>query len=147
MNDSFIEAALTNAANDFLTTGDAPVIGDAFIAWENRNFDNDKASLWASFFYRPNPPVGVTVGLDGFDIQTGFIQIDINAGTNKGTSEVRAWEDKARIFFAAGNNFDYSGYYVTVTETGMGQGRIVDNHFRRSLTVSFRAQLKRQNTT
>ena len=146
--DSNIEGALMIAAKEFLTEGISPVYAvETAIAWENVKSSAVDFENWSSFFYRPNAPIGATVGRDGIDTQTGFIQIDFNVPTDSGISYLRTWEDKARIFFAAGNNFEHRGYHVTITETGMGQGRIVDNHFRRSLTVNFRAQLKRQNTT
>ncbi len=147
MNDSNVEVALMVAVKEFLTTGDAPIYSDEkAIAWENKKSNAPSKKEWSSVYYRPNVPNGATVGQNGKDIQTGFVQIDFNVGTDSGTGYLRTWEDKARIFFAPGNTFDYDGYYVIITETGMNLGRIVVNHFRRSLTVSFRAQLKRQNT-
>jgi len=145
MSDTNVRGALIQAASDFLTTG-TPAIDAGAIAWENRVSDAvSNADLWSSVFYRPNTPEARTVGFNGIDEQTGFLQIDINSPVGEGESQVNAWEDKARSFFAGGNKFTLGNISVLVTSTGMSQGRSVDNHYRKSLTIAFRAQLKRQN--
>ena len=142
--DTNVRGALINAANDFLTVGD-PVLSPSVIAWENRNlkvFQN--VGMWASVFYRPNTPEARTIGRGGIDEQTGFLQIDFNAPQNKGESELNKWENKGREYFSAGNRFSLESTSVLVISVGMTQGRRVENNFRKSLEIAFKAQLKRQ---
>ena len=154
MNDSNVRKALNAAALDFLTvvteidtsTGtiaSLPTIPTDNIAWENRKFKPPVGSLWSSVFYVPNIPEGRTVGVGGIDEINGFIQIDFNIGEDTGDGEINDWEDKARIYFTTGRSFTYDGQNVLVISSGLGQGRTVDNNFRKSLTVAFKAQLNR----
>jgi hypothetical protein len=141
-----VRGALIQAAKEFLTTGELPTMTTGAIAWENRNSKAPQDSaLWASVFYRPNRPEPRTIGLDGINQQTGFLQIDLNAPQGQGESEHNKWENKMSEFFAAGNRFSLETVSVLVTSSGMGQGRPVENHFRKSITVAFTAQLKRKN--
>ncbi len=134
------ERALSQAAKDFLTTG-SPLLPIEAVAWENRKTDAPKKKTWAAFFYRPANPTARTIGRQGIDEMVGFIQIDISVTIDSGTSVHKLWQDKARTFFAPGNSFGD----VHITETGMGQGRIDGNHFKRSITIFFSSNHKRLN--
>lgn len=153
-----IRKALFSGANEFLT-GSATIVtvGETFtaqptldplaIAWPNRNFDPARRGLWASVFYVPNIPEGVTVGQRGQNQITGFLQIDLNAALDAGESVLLDWQRKAGIFFHGGRVFSYNAARVLVVSAGTGQGRTVDNFFRKSITVTFRARLKRVEVT
>lgn len=146
-DDTNVRGALLKAAEDFLTTGDF-AIPKLAIAWENRI---SKAAqdfpLWASVFYRPNNPVSRTIGRNGIDQITGFLQIDLNIPLGTGEKDLIDWESKGREFFAPGNRFSLDSTSVLVTESGIGQGRSIENNFRKSYTVVFKADLKRKNKT
>tara|TARA_A200000159_G_scaffold162979_1_gene188068 strand:- start:22338 stop:22787 length:450 start_codon:yes stop_codon:yes gene_type:complete len=146
-NEKKTQAALIDAAKTFLTEGDTPTLPLASIAWENRIFDDSGKNIWSSFKYTPNQPIARTIGNGGFDDLTGFIQIDFNIPTNSGDYVLREWEDKGREFFTSGTRFENGGHSVLVTSAGMSQGRVVENYFRKSLTVGFKSQLKRKQTT
>ena len=154
MSDSSVRKALNTAALDFLTVvtsistskgviSGLPIIPASHVAWENRDFTAPQGSLWASVFFVPNVPEGRTVGVGGIDEMNGFLQIDFNVGMDAGDSELLSWEDKARIYFTAGTSFKHDNQNVLVLSAGLGQGRIIQNNFRKSLTVAFSAQLKR----
>ena len=154
MADSNVKKALIAAASDFLTVttsidtesgtiADLPIILPANISWENRKFEPPITELWSSVFYVPNNPTGRTVGVGGIDEANGFIQIDLNIPTDSGDEQMNDWEDKARVYFVAGRSFLYAGQSVLVISSGMTQGRVIDNNYRKSLTVFFTAQVKR----
>jgi hypothetical protein len=155
VNDENVRKALVGAASDFLTTletistvaeGDIsglPIITVDSISWENRDFDPRARALWASVFFVPNTPESRTIGNGGYDDMTGFLQIDFNISAGKGIGILMEWERKARIFFHPGRSFSNGGQSALIVATGMGQGRIVQNYYRKSLTISFRSQLKR----
>lgn len=156
--ETFTRAALIQAAKDFLTgstnieTADGTVNGlpsttANLVCWENKKFDPGKKKFWASVFYLPNTPAGRTIGQRGRDEMTGILQIDLNIEPDTGDGAFIEWERKARIFFHAGRVFLQAGHSVIVTGCGMSQGRHVENHFRKSITVSFKSHLKRQQVT
>ena len=157
-NTTQARAILIEAAKDFLsvvvqigtqgeTFADLPIIPVDAIAWENKNFDTQGKELWASVFYRPNQPVSRTIGPGGMDEITGFLQIDLNVKSNSGEAELIAWERKARVYFHAGRYFRKNGDSVIATSSGMSQGRHVENYFRKSLTIAFKAHVKRPQLT
>ena len=154
MSDSNVKKALINSALDFLTVvtdintesgtvSSLPIIPAANIAWENRKFEPPVSDLWSSVFYVPNNPDGRTIGVGGIDEENGFMQIDFSIPTQSGDESLNDWYDKARIFFVAGRSFQYATQNVLVISSGMTQGRVIDNYFRKSLTVFFKAQVKR----
>jgi hypothetical protein len=158
MNASHVKKAMIAAANDFLavttsvdtstgTVSDLPVMATTSISWENRTFDQPASGIWSSVFYVPNIPEGRTVGVGGIDEINGFMQIDLNVATDDGDADLMEWEDKARLYFTSGRSFSYSAQNVLVLSAGLDQGRIVENNFRKSLTVAFKSSLKRHILT
>ena len=151
-------AILIEAAKDFLTGSatintaegvieNLPVIPVGEIAWENKNFDTQGKEIWTSVFYRPNQPVSRTIGPGGMDEITGFLQIDFNVKSDSGENELIAWERKTRVYFHGGRYFRKNGNSVIATSSGMSQGRQVENYYRKSLTVAFKAHVKRPQLT
>lgn len=152
-----VQSALFAAVKNFLTeateistTGglveNLPIIPGDCVAWPNRAFDPAGKPLWVGVHYVPNDPVGRTIGQGGFDQISGFLQIDINVVNDTGESLLTSWRDKARIYFHGGRVFSHNSHFVIVTGCGISQGRHVETHFRQSLTISFRSDLKRAQT-
>lgn len=139
MSDSDAEKALLTAAKTLL---DAQGFASA-TKWENQDFDPSGKTKWASVFFVPNQPEPVTLGVQGDDRQTGFLQIDFNVPQGKGSGQMRTWTDAARQSFVAGKTFTENGQIVRITSAGTGQGRNVDNWFRKSVTIAFRTDLQR----
>tara|TARA_R110002020_G_scaffold472424_2_gene700439 strand:- start:969 stop:1397 length:429 start_codon:yes stop_codon:yes gene_type:complete len=139
MADTDAEVALLIAAKTFLeANGFTGKIG-----WENDSFEPFGKTQWASVFFVPNQPEPVTLGVQGSDRQTGFLQIDLNVPQDTGSGAMRAWQDAARQDFVAGKTFTEAGQAVVIVSTGWTQGRNVDNWFRKSLTVVFRTDFTR----
>ena len=154
IDDTKTRQALIEAAIDFITNNDTldagqfgivtglPTSPIENIAFENQKFDTIDKDPWFSVFYLANTPDKRAIGACGIDVISGFIQIDVNVPEGTGEAVHMEWERKARIYFAAGKAFTYQSHNVLVTSSGMGQGRQVENYFRKSLTVAFRADLR-----
>lgn len=141
MADVNIKKALIEAAKFFLTAqGIDPTNA---VQWENVSFDPVGKHLWASVFYVPNTPEAVTLGAGGQDRTTGFLQIDFNIPQGGGDGPFNDIENAIRAEFIAGKVYTKNGVKVTITQAGLGQGRNVDNWFRKSATIVFRADLPR----
>lgn len=139
MADSDAEIALITAAKTFL---EAQGFTGA-INWENAGFDPAGLTKWASVFFVPNTPEPVTLGVNGDDRQTGFLQIDLSIPQGTGSGVMRAWTDASRQTFVAGKTLTESGQIVRIISAGWTAGRNVDNWYRKSLTVAFRTDLQR----
>ncbi len=139
MADSDAEKALLTAAKAFL---DAQGF-DGNINWENDGFDPSGNSPWASVFFVPNQPDPVTLGVQGSDRQTGFLQIDFNISQGEGSGKMRTWTNAVRQTFVAGKSFTENGQIVIVSSVGYSAGRNVDNWYRKSVTIAFRTDLQR----
>jgi len=159
MSAVYTRKALMAAAKDFLTENESitvvgegeitgfPTVPAASIDWENRKFPIGAKNPWCMVTYNPLSPTGRTIGQRGYDQLVGYVQIDFNIAPDKGTLILTEWEDKGRIYFHPGRVFTYSGQGVTITECGMSAGRHVENFYRKSLTVAFRSQIKRNEVT
>lgn len=139
MADTDAEVALLTAAKTFL---EAQGFTGA-IQWENTEFDPSGQEKWASIFFVPNTPEPVTMGIQGSDRQTGFLQIDLSVPQNTGAGAMRTWQNAARQLFVAGKTFTEAGQIVRVISAGWTPGRPVDNWFRKSLTIAFRTDFQR----
>ncbi|MDB9741459.1 DUF4128 domain-containing protein [Akkermansiaceae bacterium] len=150
INDTKTRAGLIEASIDYITNNETintitglPTALESTVKFENRIFETSNKPVWFSIYYRPNTPISRTIGAHGIDAITGFIQIDINTPENTGESVHIEWEKKARLYFFPGRSFIYDGHKILVTACGMSQGRHVDNYYRKSVTVSFTADLNR----
>lgn len=129
-----------------LLTG-LPIIPAADVSWQNRTFEPEGKEMWASVFFVSNPLDGDTIGEGGRDSLTGFLQIDFNTATFIGEELALEWTEKALNYFPHGRVFSSAGQKVEIIESGISQGRIVDNYYRKSLTAGFRAFASRPVVT
>lgn len=112
-------------------------------AFENVSFTPPSSGLWYSVFYVPNVPAVSTLGDDGEDEVTGFLQIDINAPLGTGEKATNDKVDALRNVFTAGARAIYQGQEVVVVSCGRSSGRTIDSCFRVSVTIQFRANMQR----
>jgi len=111
--------------------------------WENATVDKDGAAKWAKVLFVANQPTAATMGAAGRDQVDGFLQIDLNYRQGVGKAQVKSDFEAFRGYFKAGDHPVNSGQVVTVRNCGRSQGRIVDNWYRVSITVSWYAQIPR----
>ncbi|MDC1268154.1 DUF4128 domain-containing protein [Gammaproteobacteria bacterium] len=140
MAESDIQGALFVAAETFLA---ANGIATSAVAWPNRDFDPAGLALWAAVHYMPNDPVSVTAGSLGRDEETGLIQIDINVPRNTGDSVFRTFRNASRAYFIPGQTFTQNSQDTIIVSCGMSSIRVVDNWFRVSLSIIYRADFYR----
>lgn len=144
MADSDTIGALLSAANTFLL---AEGLAASDIQWENQVFDAAGKSTWAAVFVVPNTPQTITLGGQGRDRSNGFMQIDINKPQGVGEGPFRAFENAARAYFIAGKAFTLNSQSAIIISCGMGQGRNIDNWYRKSLTIAYRSDFSRAAIT
>ena len=144
MAESDTQGAILAAVSDFLTAG-SPSIAAADIAWENVHFDPAGLPVWARVSFVPNQPGVVTLGSQGLDRGNGFFQIDMNIPVGTGDATLRAWYELARAYFIAGRVFTQTGQSAIVLSCGETPGRMVDNWFRKSITVFYRSDFQRNS--
>jgi len=142
MAEADTQGAISAAVYDFLTAG-SPSVAAADIAWENIHFDPAGKAVWARVSFVPNQPGVITLGSRGLDRGNGFFQIDLNIPTGTGDAVLRAWYDAARAYFIAGRVFTQSAQSVVILSCGETPGRVVDNWYRKSITVFYRSDFQR----
>ena len=111
--------------------------------YENAVFTKPTNSKWARLWFIPNQPVPNTLGTSGEDEATGILQIDLNYPRNTGTRESIADFEEIRAAFPAGNAYTRDGQTVQALNCGRSQGRLVDNWYRVSITISWWALIPR----
>lgn len=144
MADSDVRKALIAAVQELLEI-DYSVDANS-IAWENQHFQAGAKDEWFRVSYAPNDPTPSTLGLGGHDRMTGFVQIDLNKQQGEGVAFFDLWLDRIRAKFYAGKAFTRSGQSAIIQTVGMSGGRPFENWFRKSVTISFRAELTRNNS-
>ena len=149
-----IRKAMKQSALDFITSNATingetgqPVLSSSAVAWGNRKFDpSDQSSKqWTMVTILETGVIPRGIGHGGQDEYTAIIQVDVNVPLNEGEGDLEKWYRKARLFYAPGNHFVESGQVITVTACEGSTNRQVENHYRKSISVSIRSDLKRHN--
>lgn len=140
MSLSKVNSALVQA---FLATG---LFAQSKVQFENVLFTPPTGEPWAAVYFVPNTPEVSTLGEEGTDEATGFLQIDLNFPNNKGTAACNEAVDTLRNTFTAGKRFVYLGQELAILNCGRSQGRNANGLYTVSVTVSFLAQLPRNYT-
>jgi hypothetical protein len=138
--------SISNIRKAFVTEVKTILDGLGFASktrWENRNFDPTGFPEWAGFTFVSAEPFVVTLGQGGDDRVTGFVQIDLNTPQNSGDGALDVWVDAFRQAFPAGKPVAYGGSVAFVLNTGVNSGTMFDNWFRKSITITYRADLPR----
>jgi hypothetical protein len=109
---------------------------------EMPNFDVEKpaAGLWLKVKVAPVSSDPVTLGLQGEDDHTGFLQIDVNCPRSTGTGEVSTVAGAIRDSYRAGLFIDP----VVVKSATVSPGRDVGGFYRVSITVVYYSRIARQ---
>lgn len=109
---------------------------------EMPNFDIEKptAGLWLKARVAPNTSEPVTLGLQGEDDHTGFLQIDVNCPRNTGSGLVSTVAGNIRDAYRAGLSIPP----VVVKSATVSPGRDVGGFYRVSITVVYYSRIARQ---
>lgn len=96
----------------------------------------DLAIVW-------NTPETFTLGDEGEDMLTGFLQLTLQYPPDKGIFEPSRMSDVLRESFKAGRRKVYEGQEVIIKNSGPGQYTILDGKLVNPFTVYFYALIKR----
>jgi hypothetical protein len=110
---------------------------------ENAPLTKPTNAKWGQVFFLPNQPSVETLGLIGQDGVDGIMQIDMNYPQNSGAAAADSDFETVRGSFKAGTSLTASGQVVTIISCGRSSGRLVDQWYRVSFTVGWRALIPR----
>lgn len=138
---SDVRKALRVAAYNFLISQS---FSDSDIQWENENFSSAGKTQWASVSFSPVQPFLVTLGSQGRDRLTGFLQIDFSVIKGLVNHDfVYDYVDAARQYFKTGFSFSDNNQNVIIESCGAAPAFIVDNSFKIPISIEFRADIPR----
>ena len=110
------------------------------IAYPNNELETKPDAVWLQIHNMRSESAPATLGDAGEDNHPGFLQIDINFPSNKGTKEVLSKADEFAAYFTAGKTLVYAAQEVKVLSCSLTQGRYVGGYYRVSLTVTYYAR-------
>jgi len=110
------------------------------VQFENVAFDVPADGRWAAVGFWPSEPETVTLGGEGSEQCEGWLQIDLNVPVNTGEKELLDAYAKIRGCFPPGYGVKSSGVETTIVSCGRSPARRVDQNYRISVTVRFRAR-------
>ena len=94
---------------------------------------------WARLFIVPADSSPATLGVNGEDFHTGFMQVDFNTELGNGRAALIAYAQAMRDEFVAGKGYTRDSQNVRVVSTQRSSIREVDGYLRLSVTVFFEA--------
>lgn len=110
-------------------------------AYENRNFKpSGDDGHWAKVSIVPAITEVFTMGVNGSDLHSGFMQIDLNVPENTGRGALVAYYDTFLINWPVGKVFIKNSQTVRVTSVERSAVRNVDGWSRLSVTVNWEAE-------
>jgi hypothetical protein len=110
------------------------------VRWENVAFQEPESGYWAAVGFWPGEPETATLGGEGQEELTGWLQVDLNAPPNNGEAALLDAYADLRAAFPPGEAFLDSGVTTTIISCGRSPGRRVDENYRISVTIRFRAR-------
>jgi hypothetical protein len=110
---------------------------------ENVKADPAGETPFAEVFYMPNPPVPITLGDDGEDEISGYVQLNIKVPFGSGTKEALAACGEVRSAFPVGLNILYDGVVITVKGSGPKPGYRSEAHYVTPFLIHFYSRIQR----
>lgn len=107
-------------------------------AYEGVHFKPPESD-WAAVFIVPASSDPATLGVNGSDRHTGFMQIDFNTEQGSGRATLIDYAQTVRDAFVAGKWFTQDGQNVRITSVSRTNIREVDGWMRLTVTVNFEA--------
>ena len=98
---------------------------------------------WAAVFIVPAVTDFNSLGVNGTDLHTGFMQIDFNTKHGTGRSALIAYAQTIRDEFVGGKGYTRSTQNVRITNTERSSVREADGWMRLSVTVNWEAETTR----
>jgi hypothetical protein len=110
-------------------------------AYEGEDFTPPKdGSSWASLTIVPAVIDYNSLGVNGTDLHTGFMQVDFNVKQGTGRAVLLGYAESMRAQFVGGKGFTLTGQNVRITTVDRSPVRAVDGWQRISVTVNWEAE-------
>jgi len=117
-------------------------------AYENAHFvPPTDGSAWAAVFIVPAVTDFFTLGSNGEDLHTGFMQIDFNVAHGTGRAALVGYYNSVRASFIGGKAFTKNSQSVQITTVERSSVREADGWMRLSVTVNWQAETIRPTIT
>ena len=100
---------------------------------------------WAQAHFMPEDAQVATLGIGGKDRHVGLLQVDVNLPPLAGTAEASTVVGDLRRAFYLGRVFTYGATSVRVTSFKGPRSREVDGYYRRSVTITWQAEIDRSS--
>lgn len=112
----------------------APLVGDN-IAYENKKFDPDGLSAWASFHFVPATSESMGKTKSSSDDERGFIQISVYVKANAADYDTQ----QLSIIDSIKTGFYYGAIMggTSILEVTTNNGYTVESWFKRDLTANY----------
>ena len=88
-------------------------------AYEGVDFDPPHGE-WAQINFLPIQDDVESLGVGGYDLHRGIMQVSFNQPINKGVATLLQRADELRTVFITGQSFTYSGQTVRIEKTERG---------------------------
>jgi hypothetical protein len=134
---SDVRAALVQAVMD------GAFVSSTVVALPNMIFEPPEGATWLKVSFVPAHVVPASLGAQGLDEVSGFLQVDVNTPEGEGEAAAMVLVDALRARFYAGSRWYSSDAVVRVSSCVPSQGRQVNNFYRISVTIMFYSQIKR----
>jgi len=143
MSYTSIEEALVQPYYDTFVNVISPAVPLATKA-DNEIFNPPPADVWAAVFFLPAETIPATIGLNGYNQDTGLLQVDYNTPVGDGTSQMRAFVEAMYALYKLGTIFTaQDGQKVHITSFARSPTREVDGYSRVSISIFYRAFIDR----
>lgn len=111
------------------------------IVYENTDDYSPQASQpWCEFYFVPNSPVALTLGDEGQNEHTGFVQINLNYPLNSGIGDSMDKVEAIMTAFKIGSDHTHNSQTVTVTKCGQNRGgQTKDGFYQSIISIEWRA--------
>lgn len=110
-------------------------------AYENASFPPPTdGSDWAAVFIVPAATDFFTLGANGEDLHTGFMQIDFNTKHGTGRAALVGYYDSVRASFIGGKSFTQNSQSVQILTVERSPVRESDGWMTLSVTINWQAE-------
>ena len=110
-------------------------------AYEGEEFSPPRdGSDWASLFIVPATSEFNSLGVNGTDLHTGFMQIDFNTKHGTGRAALLGYVETIRAEFVGGKAFTQNSQSTRIDTVERSAVREVDGFMRISVTVNWEAE-------
>ena len=112
-------------------------------AYENVELTPPIAEDWAAVFIVPAVTDFNSLGVNGTDLHTGFMQIDFNVPHGTGRAQLLSYAQSIRNEFVGGKGYVLNSQRTRITTVERSSVREVDGFMRLSMTVNWESETVR----